>query len=488
MFITTILLFIGLAEAKSEKIKYGKFVYYEGEVVNEQPVGDGCIVFLSPTNNLERVAVISGKFQGNNIFKAEITSNLLPSIKTIGINPIKFETQGKIGKVEAFDFDFSNVSFLNDSTEYTFIDLNIALSICDKKWKMNWISDPIMPDGNKTGDNEIIVITKKFPIPENIAEYWHTVNNVWVGFYLNGGKLKLNSPIFYEFNDAIYDCGSHRFFNYEYTPLKNKVYFKILPNKTWSGTRIIEDSKTKIIGNDKQVSIYLNDSIHYKGSLMDPMLPVSQSFTYNSIIPKTGTLFTSSGNKRIVNGITEDIMRSRLEEDKIDNDLIEDVISGKNSEAYVKLQQQKRNAQKLEAEYEELKLAEILKSKWNCKEILFSGPIQGSKEGDEVLAMLFNLDHTYIDGEVALALQSDGEGAFAVVAVPSKKAGNLSRPKAMQLLGACEKISKHITGRWSIQGNDILINGKKVATLSPDNKTVKYEGMVGAIMKITIKK
>lgn len=328
-------------------------------------------------------------------------------------------------------------------------------------------------------------MTTDFPIPERIAKYWTSLNNVTLSFNLSNGFLKLCKPIYYEFDNVVYEYGTANFLPKVNGVDRNNYSFVIEKNQTWSGTRVL-DRNTRITGNNESVSIIQDNKVIYSGTLMDPMQPVYQSLkSYKDLKYKNGILNLNNRTVKYINGESEDAIKNRLQNQSIEDDIIAQVIAGDISEADALVKQQQRDEEKerqLKAENE--KLAEIIRSKWNCNDIAFSGPFKGTTDGDAVFRMLFNLDHTYFDGEVLMALQSDGQAEFAIVAQPSQKANRLSRPKAMQLLGACEKLNKTVNGRWSLDGNDVLINGEKVATLSKDNKTATYEGMIGSTMKI----
>lgn len=491
LLMAAILLTFGVADAKPKKINYGKFVYYEGEVVNKQPMGNGRLVLLSPTNKKERVLTITGRFDSESIYNAEISSSMLPTIKTVGYNPIKFSPRGISGKVKNLVLDFSDVSFLDNSKEYAFNGLVVTFSIVDKVWKMDLNSYPQLPIERMAISNNFFVTTKGIPVPEKIVKFWNIPNNVWCNFKFSDGKIQIDSPILYEFNDFIYDCNSGHFIhNMENVIFNPDLYFEILNDHTWRGIRIINDGLESDVAiiycvNDS-VSIFKHNDIIYEGTLIDPMQPVYQSFNSISKLKyRTGALRKDGRTVKIINGESEDKIRTRLEQSNIEKDLIEGVLNGEISETDAFATQQQRNDEKerlLKEENE--KLAAILKSKWNCEQIGFSGPIIGTEEGDQVLRMILNIDHTFFSGEVLLALQSDGEAIFGIVAKPADKVGRMGRGRAMQVLDACEKINKKIQGRWSMNGNDILINGEKVAALSADGKTVIYEGMVGAKMKI----
>ena len=524
------------AHGKDAKNKIDKYIFYKGEVVDKKPQGLGTLSIYSRVNKKDPIFELKGKFdtQSNKLIiysvkDAELIVNnglkfLAPELTT----SIELEKD-----VQLVDLNMSDCSITNSSLAINNIE-SITLSLkWNKVYSKDWIckveysnmgnidsalpstydeifnSHHVKPVKQKV-DYKIIQNTDACQLPNNVI-----MNRVLESEFDSGLIVKHGNSVEYiypdgiitmspecviKLNDGIVFTGSIQnsddIFSYKLASdaIINSGKLSRSPN-VWDiyengvitgGQWPLSDGGYVEYANNEPVNVKYPD-----GSIVENGI-FGKDQSYNPAMKSTdykimgGTKIMTNGIKiKYINGESELDIRYRLYKKKVAPFLIDRVILGQISEANAIKEQKLRddfNTQQLKV------VNEILKSKWNCKEIMFSGPIQGTKEGDEVLAMLFNLDHTYIDGEVALALQSDGEGAFAVVAVPSKKAGNLSRPKAMQLLDACEKISEHITGRWSIQGNDIQINGKKVATLSSDNKTVKYEGMVGAIMKITIKK
>ncbi|MDE6497907.1 MAG: hypothetical protein K2L21_04520, partial [Muribaculaceae bacterium] len=292
------------------------------------------------------------------------------------------------------------------------------------------------------------------------------------------------------FNEYKYECKTNKL-----VPLSDNPDYSFRISKdghSWDGKRKLQDG-TIIESNGSNKYVIKKSGKEYRGSLIDPMQPVRQDVTrFEDLKFKTGRLsrnnYNNNDNIKYLNGETEHDIRNRMKSQNINDDLIDSVIDEKTTESDAVTKQKKRNEEKARQEAENKELADIIKSKWNCEQVGFSGPIYGTKEGDEVFRMILNLDHTYFSGKVMLALQADGKGVLVVAVEPSEKINRMSRPRAMQVYDACEKLNKTINGRWKLDGNDVLINGKKVATLSKDGKTAKYEGMIGSTMKIILKK
>lgn len=493
LFIAIILLAVGVTNAKNGKIKYGKYIYYEGEFINKQPMGRGNLVLMSPSDKNKIIALIVGEFEGCKIVDAEITSTLLPSIKTTGSQPIfiSFESQEKMGKITTLTFNFSDVSFESDSLIYTFGKLNANLRIDNKSWKM-------CINEKDESSYMISVTTKDIPLPSSISQYWKNPSRILTFAELECGKITIPvSEVIYDFDGYYYsddiekdhDTSARVMFRNKYVSFASYRFYIDPNNSSWEGSRILAD-RTVIKGNDCKVEITSEDKGEYIGTLVDPMQPVRQSLTsFEELQFKTGTLKKDKNSVRYLNGESEEIIKARLHEQKLDDDLIESVITGSITESDAIDKQQLRDeeaARKREAENKELEA--ILSSRWDCKEIAFFGSISGTEEGDRVLRMLFNVDHTYFSGMATLALAWNGEGVFGVVVEPAAKAYGMGRGKALQITSLCKDFYECISGRWSLNGNDILIDGKKVATIGEDGKTVIYEGMFVSTMTIKTKK
>lgn len=476
------ILAIGAAEAKPQKVKCGKFIYYEGEVANKKPKGNGTLFVVSPFEQNEFVATISGNFDASSIYNAEINSTILPNIALSGSQPLTFTisyTDGSI-KSETIDFDFSKAKFEKDSIIYSFPELCASLTLEKSK-----LYHEFSQNGKKIDTLKNIYIielsVENFPAPEWVSLYWNNPTAIGSASFLKDGNFEVSNDIVYIFGNYCYSKTKNEFF------LTNDVdkTFRIgQDGKSWSGTRMLVDG-TKIDGDEKQVNLEVAN-FKYSGSLIDPMAPAKQSMTsWSSDMFKTGTQTYDNRITKYLNGETDYIIKERLKAQNIDDDIIDKLISENITEAQAFAEQTIRNEELAQQRQE---AAEILNARWNCSEIAFIGPIEGNGEGDSAFRMIFNLDHTYLAGQVMMALNSNKEGILTIVTEPGQKAMSLSRGRALQVVDVCKKLNKTIKGKWDIDGDDILIDGKKVATIGKGGQTILYEGMINSTMKIEAKR
>lgn len=330
LVLATLFLVVLAAEAKTGKIKFGKYVYYEGEVANKQPEGNGSLVLVSPTDKHNVVATITGQFEGNKIINADITSKLLPTIK-IGHNQfITYDLHGDKGKVDNLTFNFSKVAFNMGESEYT-MDLKAHVSIANKKWVM-------IPSSPYR-----FTLTTNAPVPYWMLIYWNNPLRVDVSAALKNGCLFIGDPLFYIFNEYKYECQTNKF-----VPLNDNPDYSFRISKDghfWDGKRKLHDG-TIIESNGTNQYMIKNAGMEYHGSLNDPMQPVRQDVTrFEDFKFKTGRLSRNNNNDNIkyLNGETEYDIRDRLKSQGINDDLINSVIAEDITESGAMTKQRKLN-------------------------------------------------------------------------------------------------------------------------------------------------
>lgn len=475
LLLTIVLLGLGLINAKTGKVKYGKYIVYEGEVVNKEPMGLGRLSLISPSDKKNMAMVIAGDFNGNKVVNATVKSAILPEMTFPEKNAqIEFIPEGEKGKADRVTFSFPEFTSSNSNgMTYTVDSLKILFSIANKGWNV------------QSFPQKFKVKTNFCYCPDVVEKYWGWPKRIEYMATLNNGHFEISSDssmLFYD--DYCYIDKDDTFYHLQNGKVSSDSKFKIGKNgETWSGVRLLPDG-TEISGDEDEVVVRFRD-MTYSGTLDDPMQPVISSLkSFNELHFDNGVLRNSDGSIRYINGESEDVIKSRLVNARVEDDLIDEVLDGDITEQEAVSTQ--RDRERIAAENK--KLAELMHSKWNCDEILFSGATHGTSDGDQVLNMIFNIDHTYFEGKAMLALDSKGEGVFAVIVEPAAKVYNMSRPQQMQVMDVCQKLLKNIQGRWSIDGNDILIDGNQVAKLSADGKSVIYEGMLGSKMTIEEKR
>lgn len=360
LFFATLILCIGIGGAKEQKIKYGKYVYYEGEVVNKQPMGIGKLIFVSPENKKQAIASIEGRFDNNQIYDANITSTLLPALKTTGEQPITFIPMGDMGKINTIQFDFSNVSFNGQRSVVTFGAFSTKMEIENKEWKfIRPESIPVMTDAIEV------------PLPSTITQYWNNPNNVLTYAKLNSGKMDIpSSKVIYNFGDYfllkhfdISDKNKHAFYKgsvnvkgIDFLITANEDGFIIFP-ETAQGTRILRDGTVikRNSQNSEIIEAVSPSGNKYIGSAISPMTLFSQSLkSFSELRFKDGTLTTPTGVTRYVNGKSEDNIKTRLNQSGVvEKDLIEKVLNRKINEQeaiaeHKRIQKEKEEKERLE--------------------------------------------------------------------------------------------------------------------------------------------
>ena len=84
--------------AKPGKIKYGKYLIYEGEVVDKQPSEAGTLKAIEPKNKKEYAFTIEGVFNGSAVTNPQIKSqNGMPEMNVEGVVVVK--TKGEIYEI-----------------------------------------------------------------------------------------------------------------------------------------------------------------------------------------------------------------------------------------------------------------------------------------------------------------------------------------------------------------------------------------------------
>ena len=152
--------------------------------------------------------------------------------------------------------------------------------------------------------------------------------------------------------------------------------------------------------------------------------------------------------------------------------VLDNVLNGKNT-LYTVVAQRKK----------EKKILDQFHKYWQGNTVKFFGKLVANPEEEAKMKAFWNLDASYFEGYAQLILSEDGNATFIVDIAPTEKAFNEGRPRAIQVVGFCEEMNRDIKGKWSIDDNRILLDGKKYGLrISPDSKSVNYSGSFDAKM------
>ena len=537
--LTTCILCSSNILAKEGTIKYGKFLVYEGEVENKLPSGSGTLYLLNPKNKKENFCTISGVFADN-----VIASKYDPLHPLTSENPAQFSSvnfadfsatgsvtlryKGDKKKCQSFDVILKDCTIkgdikvkLEDGTEKTVPEIianlfTISFTQTDEGWHYEIENqaptselEKVFYTDSEISSNVFTAETGNSLLQSSVVDkFKYSTKRAIARFGIDKYYISAKtSPIYVINNDLAYS--NYKFFNTKY----HSTFYTY--GDSWRGDVILDDETmvSKKAG-EKTLNIVFPDGSKFVGTLTENSIffplykntVITPSLFYEGEYTKDGNTerwikgeSLSVLHKRIVNLYDEDLV-AKIESGSVKEDeaasiqrIRENEKAAAEREAREKAENEKAAAERearVKAEY-----AAILQSRWKCSDILFGGRFKGTIDGDKVFRALWGIDHTYFDGEVLLALNADGEAAFAALSWPSQKAIYEGRGRALQVNFLCQDgFTKRIeNGKWSIEGEKIIVTGMAedwTLTINKGGQTIKcsMRGMLASTLKIMQKK
>lgn len=354
------------ASAKPGKIKYGKFLVYEGEVTDKQPSGNGVLTAINPDNKKENVFKIEGVFNGANISNPTITSQgFMPNMEVLG--NVQIEVIGKIGKVESFSLllenvkikeaksrgevisstaIFENMQELTGSTvhknEFSIAKLSLRLSSEDSKWSVSYegnggetkgifdkIHSIIGNEQRKFGDSEFYGNQNVSDMPKVLSSLGYKTNKKHLALHIEKDRFIID--------DSYFDLGNNTYVYYNnfFINIKNIINFFGVEDDNWIGTREFADGTTvKKAQEGDHVVINYGNQKKYEGTIMGDVLSlVKADCDINNVKFKEGYLYgKENAAVRYLFGEPYDSLHKRLQSE-MSEELVADVESGKLTEA-----------------------------------------------------------------------------------------------------------------------------------------------------------
>lgn len=508
--------------AKPGKIKYGKYLIYEGEVTAKKPSGTGILRAINPDNKKEYVFTIEGAFDGMSVTNPHITSqNGMPEMNVKGT--IDLKTDDKIGKVESITLTFSGVHILESvngqfDTEFTIESLAIKQEVVGgSRWEFSYTDDTgtseldedecfaeVSPDNERIDDFNLyemryLAKSKKkvtctgdvqfngFKNPRNVP----TVLSVlgyrplieYLGLHITDGKFvvdysfyslnKLNTLFFFE--GAFINTSNKN----------NKISIFCSNGDDWDGQIILDDGTIiKKQGGSESVTIKYGYGKKYVGTISGGSLQLARADCNISDVDfQDGYYYQYGDSIRILLGEHYDDLHNRLKSELCDS-LVEMVETRKitESEAISRQKQIEKERQ--------VALRAMLNSHWGADAVLFSGKITSTEIAKQAWIEVFGLDPAYFVGEAILGLDCYGEASFSFIPMPSENAYNKSRTTLLQLNSLCKRLTNIIKkGKYEIVGNTLYIDRKSIGTFSDDWQTFTHdeEGALITKMRVTEK-
>lgn len=498
------------ASAKPGKIKYGKFLVYEGEVTDKQPSGNGVLTATNPDNKKENVFKIEGVFNGTNISNPTITSQgFMPNMEVKG--NVQIEVIGKIGKVESFSLLLNNIQVVSKvqdkeatshGKEITLYKMTLRIGSEDSKWGVSYeggngeakgtfdnIHSVIGNDQRKYGDSEFYGRQDVDNIPKVLSVLGYKPNKEQLALHIEKDRFIID--------DSYFDLGNnvYVFYNNFFVNTTNKKNIFGVEGNDWIGTREFANGTTvkKAQEGDHVVINYSNQK-KYEGTIMGDVLSlIKADCDINNVKFKEGYLYGKENVAvRYLFGEPYDSLHKRLQSE-MSEELVADVESGKLTEAdaitkYQEKIRQEEEAQQAKANEESLR--KMLNNHWNADAVAFEGTITSTKEGADAWRAYFGINPAYFTGKAMLVLDCYGVSVFVFVPEPSKSAANGGRGRVLQVKNFCQKLTNVVEkGDYRIEEHILYIDDKKFGTFSSDWKTFTHEeqGMLQSVMKVSKK-
>lgn len=502
---------IGLAaSAKPGKIKYGKFLVYEGEVVDKQPSGGGILTAINPSDKKENIFRIAGVWNGTNVSNPYVyvtSQDFMPNMEVKG--DVQFEVTGKVGKINSFNFTLNNVRVVSEvqdkgatshEKEFSIDKLTFRLSVMDSKWSVSYEGDNgkvkgtfdniysiVGNDQRKNGEREFYGFRNATSIPTKLLSLGYKTNKEHLALHIYKNRFIID--------DSYYGLANNAYVYYDNVFVNSTSKYFRVGILDWVGVREFTDGTTvKKDKKEKNVVICYGNQKRYEGTVMGDVLSlVEANCDINNVKYKDGYLYDKDNvGVRYLLGEPYDSLHKRLQSE-MGEELVEDVESGKLTEAEAikhieQIRQEEEQAR--QAKEKEESLRKMLNSRWNADAVAFEGTITCTKEGSDAWRTFFGINPAYFTGKAMLALDCYGVAAFVFVPEPSRSSANGGRGRVLQVNSFCQKLTNVIEkGNYRIDEHTLYIDDNKFGTFSSDWKTFTHEeqGMLKSVMKVTKK-
>lgn len=495
-FTCFVLLFSFLCEgiAKEDKIKFSKYIVYEGEVEDKMPHLRGVLMCLDPNNKDSYLMRLEGKFSGNLITNAKLSTTDCNGFSFDGTIEYEVNTADKdnpcltlvLGKKRLSTLTHDNIE-IGAAHLHSLLVRELSVSFIynkgTKAWEMKFGAD-------KGSSATTIAVLEQMEFPNHIKKFGYNDSG------LKGVKCTVNvtregitsadKACTYIFDDNSTYC---------YPELSFSSGGKFFADeKNWYGTHILKNgtSITKKEDCDECLIQYARGKFKsFEGTLAGNNLAALLGRDASNI---DSTLF-DNGTSIDQNGKTEQWIYGESSSARhvrwlsiYDADLVDslenNLMTEKECIAAMKIREEiKKEQERLLAlasdSLEMEKTKNLLKNHWNAEKVAFlEGHITNWSRTNTLSKT--GLDPKYFTGYIALTLNISREAIFTISVSPSKEAYK----EGLQIKKLCdEELSQEHKGVWSIVDNKILINNEDIG-LSIDNggKIIRYEGMFSGVM------
>lgn len=540
-----ILLMLGITltiSAKPGKIKYGKFLIYEGEVVDKQPSGAGTLKAIEPKNKKEYAFTIEGVFNGSAVTNPHIKSqNGMPEMNVEGV--VVVETKGDNGKVEALNLLLKHVKITDFAknekakslgTEFYIEELALNQRVVNgAKWEFSYdggengtkVSDALTDrklllraikeigkgmdmdekltyvklkatgrltelrgwtrQQQKPKQLENLFCGNKAPhaTPSLLSKLGYRPYKEYFALHISDGKIIVASSWYSLNNQGTLLYADDSFVNTQ----AGTEFFS--DGKSWMGNRTLDDGTVITKSEGDSVAIAYVNGNKFFGTIKGGSLQLAKADCNIADVKYQEGYLYSNGKEttRYLLGEPYDSLHNRLKSELCDS-LIEKVENGGITEAEAVALQKQIEKERQETLQRQTELRKMMNSHWGADGVMFSGDIISTTDGAKAWREIFGINPSYITGEAILAFDCLGEAAFVFAPVPSELSYNEGRGRLLQVNGFCQRLVNVIEkDKYRIENHTLYIGEKEIGTFSADWQTFTHteQGMLKATMKVT---
>lgn len=485
---------IGELNAKPEKIKFSKYLVYEGDVDLEEPSGHGVLTCIDPQSKETPFLSVEGDFNGSYISNATLIAANLGDMRCEGSFSYKVDNIDKdacslqlvMGMNGSNKLMHNNINIASEIQSYIKVKgerMTLSFNKKDKVWTAGF------GDENET-NHKFIAIIENVDFPTVINNFGYSTKN------LKGTKctmeicadsiVSVDKACTFIFDDAATFCDNKLSFRNGGTYLVN--------GDSWTGKhKFVDGTEVEKLDEGNNFRVTYNNGDRYEGSLSGE--PLSKTLGYGatkSSIRYLNGFFVSGGERMAwIDGESFEERHQRLMAiyqvdlvDSLENNVYtkEQCDSAMLSRIELKRQADEEMKKKVEAA-EMLDYAEIMKNHWNATEsISLKGTV--SNWTIENLENTEGLTPKMFNSNILLNLRVNREAMFFVNITPSDEALKSDVATVSKVMDVCKLLSRQVSGNWGVNGMDILINSQLIGlSFSEDGKSVIYKtnGIEGII-------
>ena len=504
MGIVLSLLFMSLyVQAKTDKIKYHKYLIYTGDVLEKQPFGKGSLVLLNPENKEQTLMQITGSFIKNTIEDGVLTFPFKQGISFKGTIIADIVENNGVSLSMKLNGELSNVNGnikigTNDIKSVTVNDLDMYCEL-EKKSKA-WI---FTLGSNRTESIEKeVILNDIFTLPNLLASFDYSFSDlraVKTHVNIDFNIIKpTDGVITYEFTDGATYKEPH--LNYPNGDMITVDLENILKSK---GTRMIANGIKLISNGENDCELIYPNGDKYQGTIMGKAVYLmGRDASTKTVTYKDGVFTSGNKTEKWFNGESFSKRHERLVQ-VMDSDLWVAVENETMAETAAMNQQNVRNSKKKYEEEQKIKEnkpdgtgGDVLKKYFGKSSVTFKCDGTGveyslAKAGLAEIGMSLG-DFVY---HATLYLGSDGYGTFSYTVNPSEQARRNNRihykRNGMRVRHydyvneLCSIVSgkDSTSGNWKIEDGVISV-GNRTFQISDDNKSVTWDFWERCTLKI----